>query len=71
MSLGVPLLRVQTDYDPLTEEKRCPHDYVPDGAFPLVMKDEVRHHSQAHEETEHGGVKEVKADGQNEFMDHC
>lgn len=44
VALGIPLLRVQTDNDSLTQEEGCPHDYVPDGTFPLVMQNEVEHH---------------------------
>lgn len=42
--LGIPLLGVQTDDYSMTQEKGCPHDYVPDGTFPLVMQNEVEHH---------------------------
>lgn len=44
VALGIPLLRVQTDNDSLTQEQGRPHDYVPDGAFPFVMQNEVEHH---------------------------
>lgn len=50
VTLGIPLLGVQTDNDPLTQEKGCPHDYVPDGSFPLVMQNEVEHHCQRERE---------------------
>lgn len=46
VALGIPLLGVQTDNDPLTQEKGRPHDNVPDGTFPLVMQNEVEHHWQ-------------------------
>lgn len=42
--LGIPLLGVQTDNDSLTQEEGRPHDYVPDGTFPLVMQNEVENH---------------------------
>lgn len=44
VALGIPLLRVQTDNDSLTQEQGRPHDYVPDGAFPFVVQNEVEHH---------------------------
>lgn len=28
----------------MTQEEGCPHNYVPDGTFPLVMQNEVEHH---------------------------
>lgn len=42
--LGIPLLGVQADNDSLTQEEGCPHDYVPDRTFPLVMQNKVEHH---------------------------
>jgi len=44
VALGIPLLGVQTDDDPLAQEEGRPHDYIPDGAFPLVMQNEVEHY---------------------------
>lgn len=44
VALGIPLLGVEADDDPLPQEQGRPHDDVPDGAFPLVVQDEVEHH---------------------------
>lgn len=44
VALGIPLLRVQTDDDSLTQEQGRPHDDVPDRTLPLVVQDEVEHH---------------------------
>lgn len=44
VALGIPLLGVQTDDDPLTQEEGRPHDNVPDRTLPLVVEDEVKHH---------------------------
>ncbi len=44
VALCVPLLGIQTDNDSLTQEEGRPHDYVPDGTFPLVVQNEVEHH---------------------------
>lgn len=44
VALGIPLLGVEADDDPLPQKEGRPHDDVPDGAFPLVMQDEVEHH---------------------------
>lgn len=37
ITLGIPLLRVKTDNNTLTQEEGCPHDDVPNWSFPLVM----------------------------------
>lgn len=41
---GVPLLAVETNDDTLAQEEGRPHDHVPDGPFPTVVKDEVEDH---------------------------
>ena len=46
VALGIPLLRVQADYDPLPQEEGSPHDDVPDGSLSPVVQDEVEHHWQ-------------------------
>lgn len=55
VTLGIPLLGVQTDNDSLTQEEGCPHDYVPDGTFPLVMQNEVEHHCERVRDEDKGG----------------
>lgn len=41
---SVPLLRVQADENPLSQEQRSPHDHVPDRPLSSVMKNEVKRH---------------------------
>jgi len=41
---GVPLLAVEANDDTLAQEERRPHDHVPDGPLPTVIKDEVEDH---------------------------
>lgn len=70
MAVGVPLLRVQAQKDTVAQKQRGPHDHVPNGTFPTVMKNEIKDHAEAHEQDEQNRVKESKADPQGVFMDH-
>ena len=54
VALGVPLLAVQTDDDPLSQEKGRPHDDVPYRTSPPVVEDEVEHHCDRGSRVSHG-----------------
>lgn len=41
---GIPLLAIEANDDTLAQEQGCPHDHIPDGPFPTVIKDEVEDH---------------------------
>ena len=54
VALGIPLLAVQTDDDPLSQEEGRPHDDVPDRTPPPVVEDEVEHHCDRGSRVSHG-----------------
>lgn len=70
VALSIPLLGIQTDQDPLAQEERGPHDHVPDWSLPPIVEDEIKHHSEAHEEAEEDGVEEAEADRQDVLVHH-
>lgn len=41
---SIPLLTIEANDDTLAQEEGSPHDHIPDGALPTVIKDEVEDH---------------------------